>query len=415
MRPVHWLMGAGVLCSGCRHGGGAADDVCSFEFQADDVSKAGRSVGTMIADDDGDYQIHVVVRWAEDMGDDGTAPIGVTLQGGWDHEGTPVLGEDPHLDTANPVVDIHLDLPGAGLSGGTNDRRGPLATAAVASVLRWAHGDGVDFGGCGLQDRIPAANPDDLYIIGASNGGNLAYSVLTDDTVDIPPIAGLVTWETPAAATFVNVELGDNPSVYAPGSCTFTSTSGLLCPFPAEELVSLPGEQVSTLCFDLDADGGCDEASDVIVHGSEAKETGELMLSPALRQAADDAGLTLAGYGSLADADAWWLYRDASRRVDMLVARWPELPVMLIGSETDHVIDTWTDHPHVHGLGEALQSAGAFWTRLNPGSRWLPENTTVNAPDLPLSLAGDDGRMLTEDVEDPLEIPLTAADRKSVV
>ncbi|MSP54507.1 MAG: hypothetical protein EXR69_02715 [Myxococcales bacterium] len=407
LAPVLAIGLAGL--AGCRRGAGSADDVCSFEFQEDKVSKDGRTVGTMIADDEGLYQIHTVIRWAEDMGDPGTAPIGVTLQGGWFHEGTPILGEDPHLDTANPVVDIHIDLPGAGLSGGTNDRRGPIAAAALASVLRWAHGEGVDAGGCSIQDRIPAANLNDIYLIGTSNGGNLAYSVLTDDSLSVPPIAGLVIWETPSASTFVNVELGVTPSVYTPGTCTVDATDGILCPFPAEQLISIPDDRVSQLCFDVDADGACVDTTDVMVFGSETKETGELMLSPALRRAADSAGLDLTGYGSLEDADAWWSYRDASRRVTLLVDRWPDLPILLVGSETDHVIDTWTDHPHIRGLGQALQEQGAFWTRLNPGAAWLPGNTTPNAPNLPLSLGGDEGRMLTEDAEDPLDVALTGA------
>ncbi len=398
-----------LATAGCRRSAGSADNVCSFEFQPDTVSTNGRTIGTMIADDAGIYQIHTVIRWAMTMGDTATAPVGITLQGGWFHEGTPVTSDQPHLDTTQPIVDVHLDFPGAGLSGGTNDRRGPIAASALAAVMRWVHGDTVDSGGCHLQDRVPAANPDDIYLVGTSNGGNIAYSVLTDDSLDVPPVNGLVTWETPAAATFVNVELGNDPSVYTPGTCTWDPSNGIFCPFPADQLISVAGGHTSTLCFDLDGDGACSATADVVIQGSESKETGELMLSPALRQAADDQGLALTGYASVADADTWWMYRDAGRRVSMLTARWPDLPVMLIGSETDHVISTWTDHPHVHGLGQALQASGAFWTRLNPGVKWFPANSTENAPNLPLSLAGDEGQMLTEDAEDPLEGVLTAA------
>lgn len=404
------LVGIAVLALvGCRKGTGSADDVCRFEFQQDQSTKTGRTVGAMVQDDAGEYTLHVVVRWAEKMGEDGTAPIGITLQGGWDHEGTPVTSSTGRLDAEQPVVDIHLDLPDAGLSGGYNDRRGPFAAAAVASVMRWAHGDSLDSGGCLLTDRVPAANVDDMYLVATSNGGNLAYSVLTDDSLTFPPVSGLVTWESPVAATFANVELGESPTVHEPGTCEWNQADGVLCDFPAEDLLSVADGRQSILCFDLDHDGTCAEETDVVVHGTESKETEELMLSPALRRAADDAGLALNGFASEEDADAWWFYRDASRRTDLFVEMNPDMPVIIVGSEVDHVIDTWTDHPHVHAIGEALQASGAFWTRLNPGKTWLAGNTTENEPNLPLALSGDEGQMLDEDAENPVEGALTAA------
>jgi acetyl esterase/lipase len=394
--------------AGCRDSTHSADDVCSFEYQNDKTDE-GRTIGTLIADDAGIYQIHVAVRWPATEGEPGTAPVAITLQGGWDHEGTPINSDTPRLDTTENVVDLHLDLPGAGESGGENDRRGPIAAAAVASVLRWAAGETVDAGGCHLADRAPMANPDDIYIIGASNGGNLAYSVLTDDTLNLPTIAGLITWETPTGAQFVNVELGKDPTVYTPGSCSWSDPDGIQCSFPSSQLtVGRIESGVSALCFDMDADQAC-SGSDIAVRGTEAKETGEVMLSPAMRQAVAEEGLTVQGYASLEDTDAWWSYRDAGRRVKLLTDMRPDLPILLIGSEEDHVLTTWTDHPHVHGIGEALQASGAFWTRLNPGTDWMPENQSPNTPNLPLSLAGDNATLLTEDQEEPLIRALTAA------
>ncbi len=398
-----------VACLACRGSPMSADNVCSADFQPDTIGTNTRTVDTMLADATGVFQIHVAVRWAERMGPAGTAPIGVLLHGGWDHIGTPVTVDMPHLDTTQPLVDIHLDLPGGGQSGGTDDERGPLAAAAVAAVLQWAHGDTVDAAGCHLQDRIPPANADDIYVVGASNGGNLAYATLTDETLDLPPLAGLVTWETPVAATFASVELGADPTVYTPGACQWTAANGIQCQFPADELLALPADPTSELCFDINADGRCEDGVDAIVHGPPRPETGELMLSPDLRLAMDERGLLVTGYASAADDDTWWAYRDASRRVQLLTQRWPDLPVLLIGSDVDHILSTWTDHPHIHGIGQALQASGAAWTRLNPGSTWLPANHTENAPDLPLSLLGDDGQMLTEQAESPLDQPLTAA------
>ena len=411
MTRLTWTMCVSSLVwclAGCRDSTRSIDDVCTFEYQNDKMDE-GRTIGTLIADDAGIYQILVAVRWPATDGEPGTAPVAVTLQGGWDHEGTPINSDTPRLNTTESVVDLHLDLPGAGESGGENDRRGPVAAAAVAAVLRWAAGETVDAGGCHLADRAPVANPDDIYLVGASNGGNLAYSVLTDDSLNVPPIAGLITWETPTGAQFVNVELGKDPTVYTPGTCSWSASDGIQCAVPSEKLIvgRIEGA-ASALCFDMDADQECG-GSDIAVRGTESKETGEVMLSPAMRQAIADEGLTVQGYASLEDTDVWWSYRDAGRRVNLLIERWPGLPILWIGSEEDHVLSTWTDHPHLHGIGEALQASGAFWTRLNPGTTWMPENQSPNAPNLPLSLAGDNATLLTEDQEEPLIGALTAA------
>ena len=74
---------------------------------------------------------------------------------------------------------------------------------------------------------------------------------------------------------------------------------------------------------------------------------------------------------------------------------------MLLASECDHAIPELDDRPHVMGLGEALQRAGAAWVRLNPGSGWsgLEEENPVN---LPLRLAVPGGWLLTDAEESPL-------------
>ena len=91
-----------------------------------------------------------------------------------------------------------------------------------------------------------------------------------------------------------------------------------------------------------------------------------------------------------------------------MIAAWPDLPVLLLGSDEDHV-QSAADHPQIHGWGEALQSSGAAWTRLNPGRRWLPILAGENAPNAPMSLQGDGLRLLTEEEEVQLEDVLAAS------
>ena len=100
--------------------------------------------------------------------------------------------------------------------------------------------------------------------------------------------------------------------------------------------------------------------------------------------------------------------RDAARLAGALVAAQPELPILLLASATDHV-QTLPDHPHVFGLGEALQGAGAAWTRLNPGTAWLPELSEENPPNAPLRLDDPTGSLVSEAAEEPLAELLAAA------
>ncbi|MDP2315412.1 MAG: hypothetical protein Q8P41_21115 [Pseudomonadota bacterium] len=397
---------AGLLLAACGGDAGEADDLCRAERLVDPVDLGVWTVGVQVPDD-ADGSVHADVRWP-DVGDEPQAgwPIALVLHGAWDPAGTPIDRGSMRVDVTAGLVDIHLDLPGNGRTSGTNDRRGAASRAAVAAVLRWAAGEALDTGGCSLADRIPGGDPDRLYVVGTSNGGNLAMATLADPALDLPPVAGLVAWETPAGPQFTNVELGATPSVYTPGSCAFAPASGTTCEMPVERLIEVGGG-TPTLCFDVDEDAACGER-DVTVRGVEDLDTGLMMLSPTLRAAADERGLTLPGYASVETSVAWWAERDGSRLAAPLVAAQADLPVMLLASEADHV-QTLADHPHIYGLGEALQAAGAAWTRLNPGADWLGETTGENAPNMPLQLADPRGSLLSEAAEEPTVTLLAAA------
>jgi hypothetical protein len=402
------LLGLSSAClAGCTEQPGDAGDVCAVEFQADTVDVGVRTIGVQIPLDDGG-SVHVDARWPATAAPEGDRwPVALLVHGAWDAAGTPLDRSSIRPDVAAGLVGLALDLPGNGRTDGDNDHRGSGSRAAVAAVLRWAAGEARDLGGCTLADRTLSADPDALYVIGASNGGNLAVATLADPALDLPPVAGLVTWETPASAQFVNVELGAARTFYEAGSCTFAPDDGITCAIPTDELIAPLAGGAPVVCFDQDGDGACGDA-DVVIKGVLDLASGLTMLSPTLLAAAEARGLDLPGYADLATANEWWAERDASRLATALVDAQPDLPVMLLASEEDHV-QTLVDHPHVFGFGEGLQAAGARWTRLNPGTDWLPDAAGENAPDAPLTLADPTGVLLPEDVENPATGLLAAA------
>jgi hypothetical protein len=327
------------------------------------------------------------------------APVVLQTYGAWDPAVVPD-GEHVAIDRA---ITLRVALSGAAWGDGTDDVRGPLARGAVAAALRYAAGETEDGEGCALVDRAPAADVDTRVAFAQSNGGNLVMATLADAALDAPAPVGLVLWETPAGAGFVNKEADNSPVLYAPGTCTFTPAGGVACPFPADHP---PLAVDDGLCFDVDGDGACTDA-DLREKAPTDPATGRYAGSATLAAVIAAQGLPVQWDDAAASA-AFWSPRDAALAAPAVVSRHPELDFLLLASETDHVLHGLADHPHVYGLGEALQAAGARWVRLNPGSRWsgLGEE---NTPNLPLSLAHPDAWLVAEADENPLDGLATAA------
>jgi acetyl esterase/lipase len=379
---------------------------CSASYEADTVEDGVRTADFLLPGDDGTV-VHTQVRWPDRDPDACERwPVAVVLPGGWAGTDIPAGADGTTVAAADGLVVVHLDLPGAGASDGENDRRGASQRAGVATVMRYAAGLSEDPDGCTIAGRTAGGDPDDLYLVGTSNGGNLAAAVLADPGLDLPPVNGAVFWETPASPQFATVEFGIDPNVYQAGSCALDDDSRIRCGIPTGLLHADDGAP-SKVCFDTSGDGTCG-AGDVTIHGVEDLVSGDLMLDPDLLADLSAAGFTLHGFAGQAAATEWWAQRDAALAAPAVIAAHPELPIILVGSEEDHVLPL-SDHPHVFGLGEALQQAGARWTRLNPGSTWLPDNTEENEPNMPLTIADHEGNLLPEDVESPLLVTLAAS------
>lgn len=332
-------------------------------------------------------------------------PVALVVQGAWDADGTTLAEGTPSPRVADGVVAVHVDLPGRAATTAADDRRGPIGRAVLGEVLAWIRGDQHDTDGCALVDRLPAATGPRV-LLGLSNGGNLAMATLADPTLATDDIAGLVTWETPAGAPFVTVQWGRTaPTIYAPHTCARGEDGAIACDFPYDQLAVAGGE----VCVDRTGNG-CDP-SDVRLPGVLDPVSRSRMLPPAVAAALEATDLLPRDHAGAALATAWWAQRDAAQLAAAAVTRDPARRFLLLASARDHVLP-YPDHPHVFGLGEALQAAGASWTRLNPGRAWLAGVGGENAVDAPLTLADAQGRLLTEVEETPLEAALAAAVRE---
>lgn len=318
-------------------------------------------------------------------------PVMVQVFGAWSAE--------PQSESSGVVpegvVVVRPALAGADWGDGLDDRRGPLGRAAVAAALRYAAGVDHDAAGCRLVDRAPAADPDRVVLFGMSNGGNVAFATLADAALDVPEPVGMLTWETPAGPQFVNHEFAGDDALYAAGSCELDEHAAIQCALPSVGF----GQSSGVRCFDLDGDGACEGETPLVGTIDPASEL--RALSPRLLAAAEVAGVGALGWATPEDSERFWSERDAALASAAVVSRFPGLPFMILASETDHAIPELEDHPHVFGLGEALQRAGAAWVRLNPGSAasGLGDENEANAT---LSLAAGKGWLLPDEDESPL-------------
>ena len=167
------------------------------------------------------------------------APVVVVLHGGFSNDVVPVANGEQALLSGQGLIQLYLNFPGGTgdwSSPGVSDSRGPHARMATALALRYAAGLVADEDDCSLADRVPvpvSAVPPLIH--GHSNGGNLAVATLADPSLDLPDVAGITTFEAPAASQFVTVEVGSQwqpQPLYQQGVCSVDPTDGILCQLP---------------------------------------------------------------------------------------------------------------------------------------------------------------------------------------
>jgi acetyl esterase/lipase len=324
-------------------------------------------------------------------GADGALPVVVQVFGAWT---SGPLGASSDVVPEGSVV-VRPSLADPAWGDGTDDRRGPLGRAAVAAALRYAAGQEADSSGCRIRDRAPEADSDRVVLLGMSNGGNLVMATLADPALDLATPAGVVTWETPAGAAFVNHEFAGADALYAPASCALDALGAVVCPLPDVPF----GVDGDSRCFDTNGDGDCE--GEEVLHGTLDPSSDRRVLSPPLLAAALAAGAAAPDWASPEESATFWAERDASVAAVPVVERFPDLGFLLLASETDHAAAELEDHPHVFGFGEALHRAGAAWVRLNPG-REFSGFQSENAVNAPLRLAAPVGWLLDEEDESPL-------------
>ena len=324
---------------------------------------------------------------------DGYAVV-VSIKGTTGSGGVPVV--TPYATAGFGFVQVYANLP--------RDRRGAESRAAVAATARFAAGLEPDADGCYVSDVVSVAlSTTPPFWLGHSNGGNMAIAVLADSGLDVPEPSGIVMFETPISSQFVDVELV-NP-LYLPGGCDWEVGVGLSCAYVSTPTLGWDGTYqdgsagpVGAVFLDADADG-VKAADEYPIFGvATVVDEPTVAFSPELTALLEAQGVTGPVRLNLADAEDWWGERDGSRMAGAAEEAHPGVPLIVIGTEDDHVAGV-SDHAHITAAAQIWRDSGSPWVRVNPASTYMDEVAgagpawTDNPPNLATFLDNADVRM----------------------
>jgi len=311
-------------------------------------------------------------------------PVVVVVRGGYAPDEVPV--EAPEVAAGYGLLQLYVNFPGGAgpyPTAGADDVRGPAARAALTVALQYAAGTLRDTDGCTLAERVPvpvSSLPPVLH--GQSNGGNLVLATLSDEALDVPVLAAATTFETPFSAQLLTVELGQtlNPNPkYLPGRCTWVVEEGMNCDISYGPLgwdASIPQEGVilGAVYFDIDENASWTPEVDYPVYGSRLSDddgtTTRIAFSPMLTHELQEQSVWDPSFLTPSQGATFWLERDGSRRTAAAATRFPDVPLLVMGTARDHMSSA-EDHPHISGLASAWHISGGTWVRVNPDAAYM--------------------------------------------
>ncbi len=338
------------------------------------------------------------LSWPAEGRHEAGAPALVEVPGGWTAGDGAALSGHERWGWVSVVPLLPGGSDGQHTAEGSYDYRGEASVAAVSDALRYAAGQLPDIHGVFIEERLPLdLSGAPLTVVGRSNGGNLALAALAG--LEGVEVGALVQAESPVGDQFTGLELNHNP-YYAPGTCTPTtcpwpglaaaldldpSVSTLAAGFYEEDTGSWPGR----IYLDEDGDGQRDQAEKSfkrVVMGALGEQT-LLFPSVELSVALVDSGLSLPPWvAGPQQVEAFWAVRDGSRHVPAVAEAFPELVVILLGTEVDH-FQSAEDHPHLLAHHQGWLDAGHTRVRLNADAAYVGLTSTQDVdllPDCPM-------------------------------
>ncbi len=340
-------------------------------------------------------------------------PVVIDVVGGSGLSSFP-LPVNPLTADIPGVVHIRPSFPGEGsaswVSGGTFDQRGQHCIDAMADVVRFALGDHTLSDGRTLEDVVGMPiDTDAVGLIGRSNGGNMATITLATHP-DLEDTCFLATWESPLFDELLDIGRSENDpdlqvdadgngipwdDMLNPGFTLYTCNLEVGCPVDYS-LLAFDGDWIfrdgngdgvlgdGLGDVDLNGNGQLDDDEDFF-YLYQSGQGGKLIFSTGVLDAVVDQGLFADGWpsnvGTPEEADAHWILRSGELYFESLANANPDLHVMVLGSQMDHV-QAAKDHGHLWLAYEGFKE-GLDWVRMNPDASYLAAETGIPVNTIP--------------------------------
>jgi hypothetical protein len=292
-------------------------------------------------------------------------------------------------------------------SGGSFDSGGELSTRALRDVIQFASGLIPDVEGRFLSTLLkvsPLTSEVGLYAF--SDAGIAAINVFSQYGDLLKGVQYYIGRENPTVDTLSALEAGylndsnlpvynpfyNYPASYNPKRITLTYTNARWDATYTDPHTNAVG----TAYLDLDSSKDV-SAGDFIFSWQVPIIFGKRMYSVALTQALlDNGSLSLTTWptdvATPSESVRDWLFRQSTGRYIDLRTKIPNLKVMLVFGEEDH-IQVAQDKPHIHQAFQGLRFEAGLWVRLNPDRAYvhsLIPAAGMEFPDNPANTQPDD-------------------------
>lgn len=325
------------------------------------------------------------------------APVVVVASGG---EAASGLEFSTHASQSG-FAEVRFAFPGGGKPGfassGTYDFRGPASQQALRDVLLFAAGKKNDVQGRSINKLVPQK----LYnstigMIGWSNGGNIALITLAKFAAQLNFVGWLAFYETPLGAMFYPPSLGGASDFvqnkhYREGSA---ATGKPLVDYRklsyqavgqknigAHKKLGEP-ELSGVLFFDENGNKLWEEDTEFAFPYASVAGFNKQIYPPAVTQALQRMNVFKEGWPStvatLAESQKYFDERDGSIYLSDLAKARPDLLVMVVGTQIDH-LQRQTDNPHIPLNYNGWLSNRLKFVRLNPDPAYVAAVSGMNS------------------------------------